>query len=196
MHTDWNETLWTGPDHPNGTYAGWLASDETSGPACPLPPEHMRWPTPHEQEAELVRRRAKWAREHPAGFPSECRKVDAGVSMDQIIMIALVGTMVLFVVVVNWFLIRRFVTVSLGLLPRLPRLRRVRKGQWSLGPQAALARDQLLRNAHDDRGTAPFVSPSHLAAVRLAHHLDPPHLSPYPLAPSPYPHPPLYPLVN
>lgn len=145
VHTDWNRTQ----------PADWNTSERTHVPVCPLPPEHMRWPTPREQEAELVRRRAKWAREHPKGFPAQCRKSNAPISANVLIVVC--GVLVLFVVVVNWFLIRRFFTVSLGLLPRLPRLRRVRKGQWSLGPQAAQARDWLLLTPHPPPSPSPPI---------------------------------------
>ena len=107
LHTDWNQTQLLGPNHPERS-DGWNASDLNAHvPACPLPPEHMRWPTPREQEAELVRRRAEWAREHPIGFPAQCRKRNTGISTEQIVLIVICGTLVLFVVVVNWFLIRR-----------------------------------------------------------------------------------------
>ena len=61
VHTDWNQTHLLGPNHPDRTILDeWNSGPDDSGqsdlsghvPACPLPPEHMRWPTPREQEAE------------------------------------------------------------------------------------------------------------------------------------------------
>ena len=97
--------------------------------------------------------RAEWDQAHPEGFPAKCRKSNVLLTTNDIILVTIIGTLLLFVVIVNWFYIRRFVSVALNLLPRLPRLRRPKRARnphtvlslYSLAPRG---RPRVYRYLH------------------------------------------------